>query len=403
MRIKILQINVIANSGSTGKIAEKIGRQVLKEGWESYIAYGRWACSSQSQLIKIGNKIDIFNHVIGSRLLDKHGCFSTHATKILIKKIKEINPDIIHLHNIHGYFLNYKILFDFLSQYNKPIVWTLHDCWSFTGHCSHYTAAKCNKWQTQCFKCPIINSYPKSFIDNSKNNYTKKKVIFTQLQNLHIVTVSDWLHNQVSHSFLKNYPIHTICNGINLNTFKPTVSTIRKKLQVENKFIILSVASYWNNLKGLDDFIKLANLLDDKYVIILVGIKKTQLNMLPKNIIGIPRTENVEELVDLYSAADIYASFSIEETFGMTIAESMACGTPAIVYNSTACPELVTDNTGFIITPHDLERVIDIISKVKKTGKNIYSPICRKHIETCFAEEKTYTQYLSLYKKLLNL
>ena len=403
MRIKILQINVIANSGSRGKIAEKIGIQILKEGWESYIAYGRWAYSSKSKLIKIGNKIDIFSHVIGSRLLDKHGYFSIHATKKLIKKIKEINPDIIHLHNIHGYFLNYKILFDFISQYNKPIVWTLHDCWSFTGHCSHYTAAKCNKWQTLCFKCPIINSYPKSFIDNSKNNYIKKKTIFTHPANLHIVTVSDWLHNQVDQSFLKNYPIHTICNGINLNTFKPKVSTIRKKLKIENKFVILSIASYWNNLKGLNDFIQFANLLDDKYVIILVGVKKAQLKMLPSNIIGIPKTENIEELVDLYSAADIYASFSIEETFGMTIAESMACGTPVIVYNSTACPELVTNNTGFIVNPHDFEKVIEAIVKVEKIGKNAYSQICRKHIEDCFSEEKTYTQYLSLYKELLNL
>lgn len=403
MNITILQINVIANSGSTGKITEKIGLSVLHEHWNSYIAYGRWACPSKSQLIKIGNKIDLFNHLIGSRLFDKHGCFSVHATRKLIEKIKGINPDIIHLHNIHGYFLNYKILFDFLSQYNKPIVWTLHDCWSFTGHCSHYTAAKCNKWQTQCFKCPIINSYPKSFTDNSKNNYIKKKVIFTQLQKLHIVTVSEWLHKQVAQSFLKDYPIHTIYNGINLNTFKPTVSTIRKKLQVENKFIILSVASYWNDLKGFNDFIKLAKVLDEKYIIVLVGVKKALLKVLPKNIIGIPRTENVEELVDLYSAADIYVSFSIEETFGMTIAESMACGTPAIVYDSTACPELVTDNTGFIIPPHDIEKAMDAIVKVEKTGKNVYSQICRKHIETCFSEEKIYTQYLSLYKKLLNL
>ena len=307
------------------------------------------------------------------------------------------------MHNIHGYFLNYKVLFDFLSQYNKPIVWTLHDCWSFTGHCSHYTAAKCNKWQTQCFKCPIINSYPKSFIDNSKNNYSKKKAIFTQLQNLHIVTVSEWLHKQVAQSFLKDYPIHTIYNGINLNTFKPTVSTIRKKLQIENKFIILSVASYWNDLKGFNDFIKLAKVLDEKYIIVLVGVKKALLKVLPKNIIGIPRTENVEELVDLYSAADIYVSFSIEETFGMTIAESMACGTPAIVYDSTACPELVTDNTGFIIPPHDIEKAMDAIVKVENTGKNVYSHFGRKLIETCFSEEKIYTQYLSLYKKLLNL
>lgn len=401
MKNKLLQINAVANSGSTGRITEKIGIKVLDEGWESYIAYGRWGYPSKSHLIKIGSQLEVLIHGIRSRITDKHGYYSCSATRKLIKEIIKINPDIIHLHNIHGYYLNFKILFDFLAQYNKPIVWTLHDCWSYTGHCAHYTAVGCNKWQNQCYRCPNIKSYPKSYIDNSEKNYIEKKNYFNKVHNMQIVTVSEWLHQQVQKSFLKNYPITTIYNGINTEIYKPTPSSIRNQYNINTRFMILSVASYWNQQKGLYDFYELSEMLPEDCVIVLVGVNKQQIKNLPHNIIGIPKTESVSELVELYSTADVYISFSIEETFGMTIAESMACGTPTIVYNSTACPELIGENTGFIINPKDFNKVMELIKKIRLTGKDSYIQPCRKHIIQNFSENKTYNQYISLYKHLL--
>lgn len=402
MKTVIFQINVVANSGSTGRIAEKIGMAVLDEGWDSYIAYGRWACPSKSHLIRIGNRLSVFCHGIGSRLLDRHGYFSRSATNHLIKEIQAIKPDIIHLHNIHGYYLNFEILFQFLASYGRPVVWTLHDCWSYTGHCSHYTAVGCEKWKELCYSCPNISAYPRSFIDNTKANYLKKKTCFTGIPDLHIVTVSDWLHKQVDKSFLNKYPITTISNGINTDIYKPTLSDIRERLGLEDKFIILSVASYWNRQKGLDDFVRLSAMLDDNCVIVLVGVKEHQVKRMPSGIMSVPRTESVSDLVKLYSAADVYISFSIEETFGMTIAESMACGTPAIVYNSTACPELLGVHTGFVVEPGDLEGTLRIIKELQQSEKGKYSLSCREHIVNEWSEKKTYNQYISLYKHLLN-
>lgn len=218
---------------------------------------------------------------------------------------------------------------------------------------------------------------------------------------MQIVTVSEWLHQQVQKSFLKNYPITTIYNGINTEIYKPTPSSIRNQYNINTRFMLLSVASYWNQQKGLYDFYELSEMLPEDCVIVLVGVNKQQIKNLPHNIIGIPKTESVSELVELYSTADVYISFSIEETFGMTIAESMACGTPTIVYNSTACPELIGENTGFIINPKDFNKVMELIKKIRLTGKDSYIQPCRKHIIQNFSENKTYNQYISLYKHLL--
>ena len=399
--MKVLQIIVVANSGSTGKISEKIGSLAIDKGWVSYIAYGRWYNPSRSTLIKIGNKFDILCHGFKSILCDKHGYGSHKATKKLISTIIKIQPDIIHLHNIHGYYLNFELLFKFLSTYGKPIIWTLHDCWSYTGHCVHYTAINCQKWKVQCDHCPHLLSYPIAITDNSNNNYQKKKTCFTNLKNLYIITVSEWLKKEVEQSFLKNYPILKINNGVDTKLFKPTSSNIREKLGITDKFIILSVATNWIKGKGLKDFINLAQRLNDTYRIILVGINKIQKVSLPPNIIGISKTENVHELIQLYSAADLYISFSIEETFGLTIIESMACGTPALVYDSTACRELINEKVGKVIKVKDLNSAIDFISKVKSLGKDFFSEACRNHILQHYTEEKTISNYISLYNQLL--
>lgn len=401
-KTKIYQINVVANSGSTGRIAEGIANLALKEGFECYTAYGRWANKSDTCLYKIGNKMDVYCHVIQTRLFDRHGLASKCATKKLIKNIAQVKPDIIHLHNIHGYYLNYLILFRYLSQLDIPIVWTLHDCWSYTGHCAHYTAVRCRKWENGCFNCPNLADYPQSlFCDSSKSNYKLKKTLFTSVKNITIITVSKWLASEVQKSFLKKYPIKTIYNGLDTQKYYPV--TIKKdKYGWENKFIILGVATFWNKRKGLDDFIELGKILADDEVIVLVGLSKEQIKKIPNNVVGFERTESMQQLVELYSVADIFMNFSMEETFGLTSIESMACGTPVVVFNSTACPEIVNEEVGFIVEPHDLLSVQTIIKQIRQTGKNVYSRKCRSYVLSNFKNEDRYKEYISLYHDLLD-
>lgn len=399
---KIYQINVVANSGSTGRIVEGIVHLALANDFECYTAYGRWANESLASLYKVGSKVDIYNHVLQTRIFDKHGLASKYATKKLIKHISQVKPDIIHLHNIHGYYVNYPILFRYLAQLDIPIVWTLHDCWSFTGHCVHYTAVGCQKWKYECSNCPNLMDYPQSWLfDSSKSNYLLKKKYFTLLKNMTIVTVSNWLASEVRQSFLGKYPIKTIYNGLDTQKYHP-IAVGKEKYGWENKFIILGVATFWNQRKGLNDFIELAKILSDDDQIVLIGLSKRQIRDLPSNIIGLERTESVQQLVELYSMSDLFVNFSIEETFGLTTIESMACGTPALVYNSTACPEVVNEEVGFVIEPHNITAVKQAIEQIRQVGKTFYSQKCQSYVKAQFSDESRYKDYLSLYYKLIN-
>ncbi|NWJ51806.1 MAG: glycosyltransferase [Bacteroidetes bacterium] len=401
---KILQINIVVNYGSTGIIAEEIGRHAIEEGWESYIAFGRKERPSKSKLIKIGSDLDINLHVLQTRLFDRHGFGSHRATQKLINQIEKINPDIIHLHNLHGYYINIKILFDFLSKADIPIVWTLHDCWPITGHCVHFDSINCERWKTHCFNCPLKNSYPASFlIDRSSKNHLFKKNKFTSIKRLTIVPVSNWLGNIIKKSFLNCYPIQVINNGVDCNIFvQNKTQKIREKYNVIDKLIILGVSNTWEPRKRLSDFIELSKSLDNSSVIILVGLSSTQLKNLPKNIIGIPRTESVQELVDLYSAADIYLNLSIEETFGKTTAEALACGTPIIVYNATACPELVSPETGFIVEKGNIISLLESINIVRRAGREHFAFACRERALKLYNKNDRISDYINLYKSMMN-
>ena len=400
--MKILQINTTSNWGSHGRIAEEIGILIKKIGGENYIIYGRYSNPSQSHSFKFNTKIDLYSHVFLTRFFDKHGLASNKVTYNIINKIKEINPDLIHLHNIHGYYLNYSILFKFLSKFNIPIVWTLHDCWAYTGHCAHYTFVKCHHWKTGCHHCCQKNTYPSSWVfDRSKQNYLEKKESFTSIRNMTIVPVSNWLADEVNKSFLNKYPIKVIHNGIDIKIFSPQ-NISKKELGINDDFLILGVASIWEGRKGLDDFIKLRKLLPSNYVIVLIGLTQKQIDKLPDGIVGIKRTNNVNELVQYYSAADVYINFSVEETFGMTTCESLACGTPVIVYNSTACPEIVSNDTGYVVEIGDFDDIINKLKVIKKLGKEQYKNVCRQRVIQYFNKEDKYYEYLNLYKALLN-
>jgi len=403
--MKLLQISIEVNSGSVGRIAEQIGQVVLERGWESHITYARNNNPSKSQVIKIGNKFDIYTHGIETRIFDNHCLSSTTSTRDLVERIKEINPDIIHLHHLHGYFINMEVLFDYLKESKIPVVWTFHDCWAFTGHCVHFDFVGCNKWKTQCYDCEQKKEYPASLLfDRSRQNYIDKERIFNLVQNLTIVSVSKWLSEKVSESFLKNHESRIIYNGVDLERFYPKDS--RDKIDAlhgtKDKFLLLGVATTWDSRKRLVDFIELCDSLNDTFAIILIGLSNEQIRKLPAKIIGLSRTENQDELCDFYSASDLYLNLSVEETFGLTTAEALACGTPSIVYNSTACPELIDDNTGFIVEKLNINELVDKINMAKTIGKYSFSQSCRNRAVELFNKKERFLEYFNLYNEILN-
>ena len=401
--MKLLQINVDATNGSNGGIARDIGSLIIRNGGESYIAYGRNAVPGESIQFKISNKLDVYSHGIESRIFDNHGLSSRLTTSQFIKKIDKIEPDIIHLHNIHGYFLNYKILFEYLKKINIPVVWTLHDCWAFTGHCAHFVHANCEKWKIGCYSCPRKKAYPSSLLlDRSKQNYKLKEELFNSLNDLTIVTVSYWLESLVKESFLKNNKIFTILNGVDINIFKYTENkSIREKYKIGNKFLLIGVAANWTPQKGLNDYIELSKKISDDSVILLVGLSKDKISDLPKNIIGIERTSDISELLSLYSEADIVLNLSYAETFGMTTIEGMACGTPSIVYNKTASPGLIIGDVGYVVEAGNMEQLLLTINKIKQRGKKYYFEKCRESVLENFNKEINYNAYINLYKQIL--
>ena len=402
----LLQINVVANSGSTGHIAEDLGRLAIDNGWRSVIAYGRWAQPSKSELIKIGNKAGIYLHGAKSMLFDKHGLGSKAATKEFVKKIDEIHPDIIHLHNIHGYYINYPILFEYLAKSNIPVIWTLHDCWSFTGHCVHFQNLGCSKWLNHCQNCPSVKQgdYPKALTDNSFRNFELKKAAFTSLQNLTIVPVCNWLNELLGKSFLKDYPRQTILNGIDINIFRPVDSRDRidALYGTKGKFLCLGVATSWNATKGCNDILTFRERLGEDYAIMLVGVTKKQKESLPKGIIGIEKTENIEKLVELYSAADVVINPTYQDTFPTVNIESLACGTPLITYDTGGCKESIFPGTGVMVERGDKNRFIAEIKEMQSQGKDKFSTNCRTCAEKYFNKNDRYNDYIDLYNRLTN-
>ena len=401
--MKVLQINSVVNSGSTGRIAENIGEFLIKNGHESYIAYGRGKQPSSSNLIKIGSLYDVLLHGFYSFFFDRHGFGSKSATKKLIKKIDEIKPDIISLHNIHGYYLNIEVFFNYVKTRNIPLLWTFHDCWPFTGHCVHFESISCQKWKDGCYDCQKRGAYPKSFfIDNSKRNYLVKKQLFSQVDNITIITPSIWLKTIVKQSFL-NYPVVNIPNGINLNHFIPVSDTteIKNKYNITSKKIILGVASVWDRIKGLEDFLDLQLLVSGKYQIILVGLNKMQIKSLPQGIIGISKTESITELAILYSLADVFVNPTYQDNFPTTNIEAMACGTPVITYNTGGSPEALDEFTGIVVEKGNLIALKNAIDDVLRFEKEKYSKACRLRAENFYDMNYRYNDYLALYANIL--
>ncbi|WP_316838247.1 glycosyltransferase [Pedobacter nutrimenti] len=399
--MKILQINSVLNIGSTGRIAEELGQISIEKGWNSYIAYGReFRGESKSKTFKIGNKLDFYAHLVTTRLFDRHGFGSKRTTKNLIRYIKGIGPDVVVLHNIHGYYLNIEILFDFLKEYNKPVFWILYDCWSFTGHCAYFDLVGCEKWQKDCFNCPCKNSYPKSLVCNSSKNFNDKRRIFNGIENLNLIVHSDWLRKSIGKSFLKNYPVSLIRNGVNLDNFKPKEDNkIRDKYNLGNKFVILGVASVWGERKGFKDFLLLSEILTDE-IIIMDGLSKEQERLLPVNIISIGKAPNVIELASIYSTADVFFNPTYEDNFPTTNLESMACGTPVITYDTGGSPEAVDDMTGFVCEKRNINEVYSKIKTIKEVGKQNYAKNCVDRANKLFDYKERYAECVDFFEKV---
>lgn len=398
--MKVLQINIVCGILSTGRIATDLRDILISNGHSCKIAYGSLTPKniSLNDCIKIGTKFDLYTHIALSRITDKAGFYSKLATAKLIKQIKQYDPDIIHLHNIHGYYINIKMLFEYLAESNKKVVWTLHDCWSFTGHCAHFDLINCTKWKTGCFACPQKNTYPSSYLfDNSKKNYEKKKSLFTNVKNMTIVTPSAWLANLAKQSFLNKYPIKVINNGINLSSFKPSPSDFKEKYNICGKHIVLGVASSWSEKKGLNDFAKLSSMLGENYKIILVGVSDTQKELLPKNIICIPKTNSIKELAEIYTAADVFVNLSYEDVFSTVNLEALACGTPVITYKSGGNPECINETCGIAVSRGDLDAAKEKIIKISNAQTFTVSDCTARALR--FDKNEKYIQYITeIYK-----
>ncbi|MGU8513239.1 glycosyltransferase [Clostridium perfringens] len=394
--MKVLQINSVCGVGSTGRIATDLYKVLEEQGHECVIAYGRGTAPEGIKTIKIGTDFDNYMHVAKTRLFDKHGFGSTKATKEFIKKVKEYNPDVIHLHNIHGYYINIEILFNYLKEANKKVIWTLHDCWAFTGHCSHFDYVECNKWMYKCNRCKQKKEYPSSLLfDMSAYNYEMKKRFFTNVKNLTIITPSKWLESKVKESFLSGYKTKVISNGIDLNVFKFTKNNFKENNNIEDKKIVLSVSSIWNEKKGIRDLLELSEQLTDDYKMVVVGLDKNQISKLPNNIIKMHKTNNLKELVEVYSAADVFVNLSVEETMGLVTIEAIACGTPSIVYNSTATPETIDDNVGIVVDKNDIRGIKDAIERI--TEDKVYNLNKCYNFAKNFDKNIKYKEYINLY------
>ena len=392
---KLLQIDSCLGILSTGKISEGIGQVAMRRGWECYIAHGaRYVGKSQMNSIQVVSKLGEYFHYAQSLLLDRHGLGSTNETKKLIEKIEKVKPDVIQLHCIHGYYLNYEILFKYLNSHNTPIVWTFHDCWAFTGHCAHFITANCVKWKKEgCYNCPLVREYPKSLIDRADRNFKLKKALFTENQNLHIVTVSNWLLSLVKESFLKEKDIRVINNGIDISKFIPCI-------EKNKKHIVLGVASTWEKRKGLLDFYELRKELPmELYDIVLIGLSKKQIQELPEGIKGLSRTFSTDDLVKYYSEAFVFVNPTYADSFPTVNIEALACGTPVITYNTGGSPEIIDSKTGIVVRQGDVKALAEAVKQMHNVP--LSSADCRKRAEMYFNKNDRFTEYVELYEQLI--
>lgn len=398
--MKVLQINAVSKIRSTGRLCAETSDYLNNHGGEGYLAYS--AGPHYEKGYKIGTPAEIKMHALCSRIFGTQAYFSKRGTRKLVNYIEKLKPDVVHLNNLHANYINLELLLEYLAKQDIPTVLTLHDCWAFTGKCSHFTVDNCYKWKTECGQCPRIKKDNKSWLfDRTTKMYRDKKTWFNNIPRLAVIGVSDWITNQAKMSFLSSAKIiKRIYNGIDLDVFKPVnANLLRQKLNLEKKFVVLGVASGWTNVKGLKGFIELSEIIQNDMEIVMVGKISADIT-LPNNITHIEETHNVDEIVEFYSMADVFVQLSIEETFGLVTAEALACGTPVVVINSTANPELVGEGCGFISKTSNAEDVFQNIYKVKELGKDSFKENCINFAHYNFAKECRIKDYVNIYKAI---
>lgn len=398
--MRILQINMIYKEKSTGRTCYELDNYLRERGIESVTAYG-WG-PIYDGAYRINTYFEYYFHNIMSRITGLEGYFSFFSTLRLLHFMKKYKPDIVHLRNIHGHFLNFPLFFDFIYRKKIKTIIHIHDCWCFTGKCTHYTVIKCCKWKTNCKGCPKQREYPASYIwDNAAFMLKRKKQWFGKIENLVVVGNSDWSAREAAKSFLCNRKNERVYNWINLDVFNYRKSNILSKYGIkEELFIIIGVSADWIcGSQRYEDFMRLANLIDNEFEIVLVGGKDGSIKH--ERIKQIPFLSNTVELAELYSAADVYVHFSLEDTFGKVIAESQACGTPAIVYNTTGCKELVNDGiTGYVADSGNVEQVYEFIKQIKKDGKDKYKKYAIDWAKEKFSLENNCKKMIEIYKSI---
>lgn len=411
MKGRIVQINpVLRTSTSTGRIMQEIGALAQSEGWSNWCAYGKGRDGLRpctTPVIPVGGKVSTALHGVLTRAFDRHGLGSTLATRQFVKQLREIDPDIIHIHNIHGYFLNYPVFFNYLRESRVKVIWTVHDCWLYTGHCYYYSFIGCNRWQNGCGNCPQRGQFPRSLvIDRSRQNFIDKRKYFTSVpkDRMVIVPVSEWMRGEMSHSFLKDYPFQVIHNGIDTATFRPYESDaeVREKLSIApDKKIILGLASIWSPEKGLNDFIRMADVVRQDEQIVLVGVDDRTAAKLPESIKHIRRTENIDMLAKLYSAATAFVNPTYQDNYPTVNLEAISCGTPVVTYRTGGSIESITPETGRIIPQGDVEGLLTAVREIASLGKDRFTSKCREYALANFRKEDRYQDYLRLYESLL--
>jgi glycosyltransferase involved in cell wall biosynthesis len=396
--MKILSIN-LSYIGSTGKIMQGIHRKAEEKGYGclSMVPGSERHLEAKNVHFLGDQKTRRINAYLGI-LTGWECCFSVFSTRKALRKIKEFQPDVIHLHNLHNTYINVPMLMRYIKSHNIRVVWTLHDCWAFTGHCPHFSYEKCMKWKTGCNHCPRYRLYPKSVFDNSKLMWKRKKNWFTHIENLTIVTPSQWLSDLVRESYLKEYPIRVINNGIDLNIFKPTESDFRARFDIPNeKKIVLGVAFGWGPRKGLDVFPELAERLGNEYQIVMIGTNDQIDAQLPDNIISIHRTLDQTELAQIYSAADVFVNPTREEVLGLTNIEANACGTPVITFRTGGSPECIDEKSGVVVACDDLDAMEKEIIRICEARP--YSQEDCVNRASKFDMSRLFDQYIALFEE----
>lgn len=393
--MKVLQINSVC-TGSTGRIAAGVSRVLNEAGHESLLLFGRGEPARGVACERIEDATSFYMHTLYARLSDRQGFASSLATRRMIKRIQAFQPDVIQLHNLHGYYLDWRVLFRYLKQAGIPVVWTLHDCNAFTGHCAFFDAVGCERWQSGCGNCPQTHAYPKSwFADRSARNFQEKRDLTAGLNRLTIVTPSVWLKNLLALSYLREYPARVIYNGIDRELFRPVESDLRAEFKIGNKRLVLGVANVWEPRKGLQTLLDLAGRLGDEAAVALIGLSAVQLKTLPKGVIGLSRTANANELAAWYTAADVFVNPTVEDNFPTTQIEALACGTPVVCYDAGGSAESLDDSCGVAVPKGDMPALVDAISHVD----SIKTEHCLRRAAK-FDQRERFLEYVSLYASL---